>query len=205
MKLRLITAVAAAALGIAAPMALADNGTTTTATTTTTTTPAGGKCKGQPAPTIDTSQVQADIAKLNADVQTRHQTLDTDIQALTADANGGASADTLKSDRAKTQSDFATNEAVVKQDRAQVESDSKALIQSVDKGCGARKAAHDQLETLRKSAAQALQAELVQFKQENQQLRDAAKLAVQQDRQQHHGQKPGKGKGGTTPTTTTSG
>jgi hypothetical protein len=180
-KTILTVAVGVSALALAAPAALADNGTGTTTGNGT-----GATCQGQTPPPVDTSQIQADIAKLDTDVQTRHSDLDADIQALTADAQQGALVDTLKSDRQKALSDFQTNESVVKQDRSQLQSDAKVLLQSVAKGCGARKAAHDQLVSLRTSAAQSLQQELVQFKQENEQLRDAAKAAVQQDRHQHH-------------------
>lgn len=198
MRKSILAALAVAALAVAAPAALADNGPGTS------TNPrgagsAGAKCQGTTTPSIDTSQVQADITKLDTDIQTRHQDLDADIQALTAAAQSGASADTLKADRQKAQSDFQANEAVVKQDRSQTMSDVKALVQTVAKGCGARKAAAGQVRPLLQSAEQAIKTELVQFKQENQQLRDAAKAAVQQDRRQHgHGKSSGQ-------TTTTNG
>src|SRR5579885_2234533 len=174
MRKRLLAAVAVAAFVVAAPAALADDGGS-----------ANGKCQGQTAPSIDTSQVQADITKLDTDIQTRHHDLDADIQAVTADAQNGATVDTLKADRAKTRSDFAANEAVVKQDRATVKSDVKALIQAVTKGCGARKAARGQVRTLLQNARQAIRTELVQFRQENQQLRQLARDAAKQDRQKH--------------------
>ena len=189
----ILAAVAVAAFSLAAPVALADNGTTTT-----TTSPGVGpasRCQGQPTTSVDTSQIQADITKLNTDIQTRHHDLDTNIQALTTDAQGSATSASLQADRAKIGSQFASDEAVVKQDRAQVLSDVKTLVQSVGKGCGARKAARDQIDPLLKSARQALSAELVQFVQENHQLRTAAMQAVQQDRQQRRG-KGGEGQGG---------
>ena len=191
MRKSILAIVAVAALAFAAPAALADNGTTTNGGG------GGTSCQAGTASTIDTSQIQADITKLDTDVQTRHSDLDADIQALTAAAQGGASADTLKADRQKTLSDFQANESVVKQDRSQLLSDAKGLMQPVAKGCGARKSAHDQLSALRQSARQALQTELAQFRQENQQLRSAARQAVQQDRGQHRG-----GHGGQTTTTT---
>lgn len=190
MRKSILAIVAVAALAFAAPAALADNGTTGG------TGSGGSSCQSGTTSSIDTSQVQSDISKLDTDVQTRHDDLDADIQAVTTAAQGSASADTLKADRQKTQSDFQANESVVKQDRSQLESDAKGLMGSVAKGCGARKSAHGQLATLRQSARKALQTELVQFRQENQQLRNAAKQAVQQDRGRH------KGHGGQTTTTT---
>ena len=175
MRKRLLAVATVAAFLVVAPAALADDGGSSS-----------GKCQGQTTtPTIDTSQVQADISKLDTDIQTRHHDLDADIQAVAADAQNGASADTLKADRAKTRSDFAANEAVVKQDRAKVRTDVKALIQAVTKGCGARKAARGQVKTLLQNARQAIRTELVQFRQENQQLRQLARDAVKQDRQKH--------------------
>jgi hypothetical protein len=199
----LAAAIAAAALAAAAPAALAGNGTGTS-TNPGGTGSASANCSGTTTPSIDTSQVQADISKLDTDIQTRHQGLDADIQTLTAAAQGGAAADALKADRQKTLSDFQANESVVKDDRAQVISDVKSLVQAVDKGCGARKAARGQLQPLLQSARQAINTELVQFKQENQQLRDAAKAAAQQDRQQHR-QGKGSGQGNNGQTTTTNG
>jgi hypothetical protein len=201
MRKSILAALAVAALAVAAPAALAGNGPGTS-TNPSGTGSAGANCQGTTTPSIDTSQVQADITKLDTDIQTRHQDLDADIHALTAAAQSGASADTLKADRQKTLSDFQANEAVVKQDRAQVMSDVKALVQAVEKGCGARTAASGQLRPLIQSAEQAIKTELVQFKQQNQQLRDAAKAAVQQDRQQHgHGKGSGQGNNGQTTTT----
>ncbi|HVC87402.1 MAG TPA: hypothetical protein VNC40_08255 [Gaiellaceae bacterium] len=203
MRKSILAALAVAALAVAAPAALAGNGAGTS-TNPGGTGSAGATCQGTTTPSIDTSQVQADITKLDTDIQTRHHDLDADIQALTAAAQSGASADTLKADREKTLSDFQANEAVVKQDRAQVKSDVHALVQAVAKGCGARKAARGQLRSLLQSAEQAIKTELVQFKQENQQFRDAAKAAAKQDRQQHgHGK--GSGQGNTGQTTTTNG
>jgi hypothetical protein len=184
MRQSVLVILAAAAVTVAAPAAYADNGGSTCQSQTTT------------SASLDTSQVSSDIAKLNTDVQTRHQDLDADIQTLTTDATNGAAAGALIADRTKIQSDFSANEAVVRQDRAQVESDAKALLQSVGRGCGARKAALGQLGTLLKSAEQALRTELAQFVQENQQLRAAAMQAVQQDRGQHRGQGQGSGSGG---------
>jgi len=174
MRKRLLAVAAVAAFVVTVPAALADDGGS-----------ANGKCQGQTTSTIDTSQVQADITKLDTDIQTRHHDLDADIQAVTTDAQNGATVDTLKADRAKTRSDFDANEAVVKQDRATVRSDVKALIQAVAKGCGARKSARGQLRTLLQSARQSIRTELVQFRQENQQLRQLARAAVKQDRRQH--------------------
>src|SRR5579885_540974 len=165
MRKRLLAVAAVAAFVVTVPAALADDGGS-----------ANGKCQGQTTSTIDTSQVQADITKLDPDA---------DIQAVTTDAQNGATVDTLKADRAKTRSDFDANEAVVKQDRATVRSDVKALIQAVTKGCGARKSARGQLRTLLQSARQSIRTELVQFRQENQQLRQLARAAVKQDRRQH--------------------
>jgi len=190
MRKRLLVVATVAAFLVAAPAALADDGGSSS-----------GKCQGQTtAPSIDTSQVQADISKLETDIQTRHHVLDADIQAVAADAQNGASADTLKADRAKTRSDFAANEAVVKQDRAKVRTDVKALIQAVAKGCGARKDARAQLRTLLKGARQAIRTELVGFRQENHQLRGLTRDAVKQDRRQHRKHDQG---GSTEPTTTT--
>ena len=201
MRKSILAALAVAGLAVAAPAALAGNGTGTP-TMPGGTGSAGAACQGTTPASIDMSQVQADITKLDADIQTRHQGLDADIQALTAAAQGGASADTLKADRQKTLSDFQANEAVVKVDRAKVVSDAKSLVQSVEKGCGARKAAGGQLRSLLQSAEQAIKTELVQFEQENQQLRDAAKATLQQDRRQHrHGKGSGQGNNGQTTTT----
>ncbi|MBV8480731.1 MAG: hypothetical protein JOY72_10565 [Actinobacteria bacterium] len=200
MKRNVLGAVVLAALALSAPAALADNGPTTTTPGSGTGSPSA-KCQGgsTTTPTLDTSQIQSDISKLDSDIQSRHSGLDADIQALTADAQGGAAIDTLKADRSKIQSDFDAAQSVVKADRSQVESDVKSLVQSVGQGCGARKTAHDQIQPLLQSAKQALQSELAQFKTENEQLRDAAKAAVQQDRQGHKGQ----GGPGKPPTTTT--
>jgi hypothetical protein len=169
-RMSLLLAALAAAFAVAVPAAFADG------TPTNPTPPAA-------APSVDTSKIQADVDQLNTDVHARHAALDADINQVTTDASAGADAATIQADIQKLKSDFQQNEAVVKTDRQQVETDAKALVQAADKGD--RKATREAVHQLLSQARQALKTELEQFKQENQQARDAARAALKTDREQH--------------------